>query len=84
MEALNNGDWHHVGIVAKAVIVSANGITQTIRSGGLWGVESDSGADYMAEIERDELAALREELTALGFGKRAIEFAVKNKQSTAL
>src|SRR3990167_5461879 len=35
MESLNNGQWHHTGIIAKARIISPAGVIQTIRSGGL-------------------------------------------------
>jgi hypothetical protein len=78
MESLNRGEWCYLGIIAKAVIVSAGGIIQTIRSGGLWGIESDSDAGYFAEVERDELAQLKAELLSLGFGERAIAHAFKN------
>lgn len=80
MESLNAGDWHFVGVIAKALIVSANGVCQTLRSGGLWGVESDSEAEYLASVEAEELAALRAELEALalGFGKRAVAYAFGN------
>ncbi len=79
MESLNDGQWCFVGIIAKAVIVSAQGVTQTIRSGGLWGIESDSDKSYLEEIARDELFNLRAELEAFGFGKRAIDYAFKNR-----
>ncbi len=45
MEAYNRGDWHMVGIRAVAEVVTASGTIQTLRSGGLWGIESDSGND---------------------------------------
>lgn len=77
-ESLNAGQWSYIGIIAKAVVVSANGTIQTLRSSGLWGVESDSGKDYMAEVARDELANLRAELEAFGFSTRAISYAFKN------
>jgi len=78
MESLNNGNWCFIGIIAKAKIVTENGTIQTIRSGGLWGIESDSDKSYIAEIEQEQLAELRKELTALGFGKRAIDYAYQN------
>jgi hypothetical protein len=78
MESLNNGNWCFIGIIAKAKIVTENGTLQTIRSGGLWGIESDSDKSYIAEIEQEQLAELRKELTALGFGKRAIDYAYQN------
>jgi hypothetical protein len=80
MEGLNNGDWSFIGIIAKAEVVTGNGIMQTIRSGGLWGVESDGGS-YLDEVGKEELESLREELTALGFGKRAIDYSFKNVET---
>lgn len=80
MERLNSGDWYFIGIIAKAVIVTTNGTMQTIRSGGLWGIESDSGS-YINEIAKEQLDDLRNELTALGFGKRQIDYAFKNVEN---
>ena len=77
MERLSRGDWCYVGIRAEAEIV-IDGVTQDVTSGGLWGVESDSGRDYLTEIETEELSGLREQLQALGFGTRAISAAFKN------
>lgn len=77
MESLNRGDWHYIGIIAKAEVWNPETkVTQVVRSGGLWGVESDSG-DYLNDIANDELANLRTELLALGFGERAIDHAFK-------
>jgi hypothetical protein len=83
MEALNNGTWQYVGIIAKAVVVSASGTIQTLRSGGLWGVESDSGKEYLDSVATDELAALRTELESFGFSARAINYAFKNAKTFA-
>lgn len=73
MEALNDGQWHFLGIVAKAVVRSGNGVIQTLRSGGLWGIESDSGEKYLKSVADEQLAELRSELEGFGFGKRAID-----------
>ncbi len=51
--------------------------TQTITSGGLWGIESDAGK-YFEEVEREELAALCDQLHALGFSKRTIAAAFRS------
>ena len=76
-EALNNGVWCFIGIVAKAKIQLGNDSPiQTIHSGGLWGIESDAG-DYLAEVGREQLAELAGELKLLGFGRRAIARAMK-------
>lgn len=56
------------------------GTTQTITSGGLYGIESDSEPGYFESIERDQLAELRQQLRALGFSTRAISKAFQNVQ----
>lgn len=72
-EAYNRGDWHMCGVYATAkVTLAGSDVIQTLRSGGLYGIESDSGADYFAEVGKDECDALRAELAACGFGARAI------------
>ena len=76
MESLPAGNWPFIGIGAKAKI-TVNDTCQTITSGGLWGVESDSGDDYLKEEEQNQLADLRAQLYELGFSKRAITAAVK-------
>ena len=76
MESLYRGDWSFIGIGAKAKI-TVNDTCQTITSGGLWGIESDSGDDYLKEEEQNQLADLRTQLYELGFSKRAIAAAVK-------
>ena len=84
MESANRGDWCMVGVRAEAEISIPTGpgysTLQTIHSGGLWGIESNSGADYIASVEKDELDNLRAQLTALGFSKRAIAMAFKDVQ----
>jgi len=77
LEAYNRGDWCMLGIWAEAEVQTQNhGVIQTIRSGGLWGIESDSGEVYLDEIANEELAALSSELGALGFTKRQIKTAI--------
>jgi len=77
MESLNRGNWCFIGVSADAEIVLGD-TCQTITSGGLWGIESDSGADYFAEVEQEQLAELRGQLHVIGFSKRAIASAFKN------
>lgn len=77
MEDYGNG-WSMVGIIAKAVIQTESGISQTLRSGGIWGVESDISKEYVAELEKEELSALHRELENLGFKPRAIRYAFRN------
>jgi hypothetical protein len=83
MERLQRGDWCYIGIRAEAEVLipsSSEGasIVQEITSGGLWGIESDSDASYLKEVEGEELSELRKQLYAVGFSKRAIATAVKN------
>lgn len=81
IEALQHGDWSVIGIRAEAEILIPSGsasLVQEITSGGLWGIESDSGESYFSEVEQDELADLRTQLSGIGFSKRAISAAIKN------
>jgi hypothetical protein len=89
MEDLNNGGWWYVGVRAEAKILlprnandgKPNNLTfqsQTITSGGLWGIESDSDNAYIEEVTKDELADLREQLKQLGFSSRAISKAFQS------
>lgn len=74
----NYGDtWYMVGIYAKASLV-INGVTQELRSGGLWNIESDSDRSHFISSGKDEIAELKEIVTALGidsarFDKLAFE-----------
>lgn len=63
MEAYNRGDWYAIGIIAEAIIeLPCNGYKkmQVISSGGLWGIDSDSGSKYIEEIENEQLSELKE------------------------
>jgi hypothetical protein len=77
MESLNAGDWCFIGIRAEAQIQTGSDVVQDITSGGLWGIESDSGRAHIEETIREELSNLKTELLALGFSKRAIASAFK-------
>jgi hypothetical protein len=88
-ESLNRGDWCFLGIQAEAEITICSQVKQTktyvnyaetvqrIMSGGVWGVESDSDFE---DVQKHELAELRDQLLALGFSRRAIATAYKNVQ----
>ncbi len=78
MESLNRGNWCFIGIRAEAQIQTGSDVVQDITSGGLWGIESDSGKEHLEETIREELANLKTELLALGFSSRAISTAFKN------
>jgi hypothetical protein len=87
MESLNRGHWCFIGIRAEAEVVNLvvpegpekwHGTVQRISSGGLWSIESDSDDSHFAEVAKDELSNLKDELLAVGFSKRAIATAFKN------
>jgi hypothetical protein len=62
-------DWWYVGVVAVAnLLVPIGGGSfriMTLKSGGLWGIESDCG-DYIREVFEDEKDNLLAELKTLG------------------
>ena len=76
MCSLCNGEFEFIGIGAKAHVTVDN-VCQTITSGGLWGIESDSEESYLKEEEQNQLAELRSILYEMGFSKRAISTAIK-------
>jgi hypothetical protein len=68
MEAYNRGAWHMLGIYAVAVVSYDIGHgsrrQESLRSDGLWGVESDS--DEIDNNEQEQLASLRGHLVTFG------------------
>jgi hypothetical protein len=88
MESLNAGHWGYTGIRAQAEVTvpmkeglpsyATAVLTQTLTSGGLWGIESDSDSSYFADVQAEELAELKQQLRAFGFSARAIATAFKN------
>ena len=71
-----DGQFHFIGIYSKAIVQLGNSLLQTIKSGGLWGIESDSDQSYLKEIEREEISQLTQELTAIGFSQSTIKSAI--------
>lgn len=61
-EAHERGEWSFVGIRAQATIhvpIGGNSFcTYMLTSAGLWGVESDSGEEYLNEVFEEEKASL--------------------------
>jgi hypothetical protein len=84
MRGLNNDQWCFTGISAKAVVQLNGDLTQTIHSGGLWGIESDSDASYISQIADEQLSELRDQLLAIGFSKRAVAAAFRNVERKEL
>jgi len=68
MNEWRRGAWGYVGVVAVANIVVPVGetavILHTLKSGGLWGIESDAG-DYLKEVFEEEKAELLAQLMTL-------------------
>ena len=77
--------WCMIGIQAKAQvmvkIVGDSWICQDIRSGGLWGIESDSDEDFFKQVDEEELNNLRDNLLALGFKDDEINVAFKTVET---
>jgi len=80
MESLNRGDWSYIGIRVDAQVTLSTGVVQDITSGGLWGIESDSESSYFDEVAADEWSQLKEELSSMGFSKRALATAWKERK----
>lgn len=79
MEDYNDGQWSMVGIKASAIVkLTDSDLTQSISSGGLWGIESDSDKLYFWEVGQEELAQLRTELEAVGFSEEDITAAFQD------
>jgi len=63
MRAYGNS-WETIGIYATAEVY-ISGVRQTLRSGGLWGIESDSGEEYLKSVEAEQIAELKTILSEL-------------------
>jgi hypothetical protein len=70
LQQYKDGQFSFVGVRASVEIDIPHGqgsITQRITSPGLWGIEDDSGADYLAEVFAEESNILAEMLQELGY-----------------
>ena len=68
-EALNRGEWDYIGVRAAVELPIPFGkdrILTRIESPGLWGIESDSGEDYLDSVFQEESAILADMLAELG------------------
>ena len=81
MEAGMRGEWCLLGIEAKAQVQLTGDTVQSITSGGLWGIESDSGEEYFKTIQDEQLDLLRGELEAIGFTNAEIKAAFENVET---
>jgi hypothetical protein len=75
MESYGDG-WNMMFLYATAAVY-VKGVRQTIQSGGVGGVESDCGADHLAEMRAEQLSELSGILESLGFSKRVVKAAVR-------
>jgi hypothetical protein len=69
-EKYNRQQLWSIGIMAKAVCeiqIGNKEVSHAEESGGLWGIESDSGKEFIKEVEQEQLLELRYELSELGF-----------------
>lgn len=68
LEAYRRGDWHFLGIRARAhIAITRDRYTThyTLESPGLWGIESDSGEDYLKSVFAEECDILKGDIEAL-------------------
>ncbi len=69
IQAWRDGDWHFIGVQAEATVhVIRNGVGReyTLTSPGLWGIESDSGVEYLRDVFEEEKSELVNDLKAFG------------------
>lgn len=72
MKNYNQNNWCMLHCYMQANIVIGDTL-QTIRSGGLGGIESDSDDSYFAEIQEEEFQELKSILLELGFTEAEID-----------
>lgn len=66
-EAYLNGEWQFVGCYAEAELRNTRSdALHTIRTPGLWGIESDTDDAYRSWCEDEQLADLWAELAEFG------------------
>ena len=65
LAAYNRGEWHMIGICAKAIawVERTNYRTNyELESPGLWAIESDSDEEYLRDVFNNECEMLREDI----------------------
>ena len=68
LAAYRNGDFGFIGVRASVEIRVPHGrssIMQRIVSPGLWGIEDDSGTDYLESVFQEEVGILKSMLEEL-------------------
>lgn len=75
-QAYERGDFFYIGISADATILTSydgkSWLINTITSGGLWGIESDSNESYLESVRMEEENELKDILLAFGFSQEEI------------
>jgi hypothetical protein len=69
LRGFQGGDWHFIGVRAKAVIEvvqAGTAVAYELLSPGLWGIESDSDEEYIKSVFEDECEILRNDLAMIG------------------
>ena len=69
LAAYNRGEWHMIGIRAKAIVWVERVNYRTIyelESPDLWGIESDSGEEHLRDTFDNECDMLREDIKYFG------------------
>src|ERR1700730_9929683 len=67
LAAYRNGEFELVHIAAEArcfIVSNGVGVYVNMRSGGIGGVESDSGEDYLNELYDEQVAELKKMIAA--------------------
>lgn len=73
LAAYRNGDFNFIFVRATADVQFGDGqAVQTLSSMGLYGIEDDSTAAYIAKVKAEELDGLADVLRAAGFAEAAI------------
>jgi hypothetical protein len=77
LKAYYANDWWLIGVQVCVEITMSTGAMFTLRSPGVWGVESDAPRDYVESIAREEFDSyLSDDLGELGFTSDGIEAAL--------
>ena len=82
-ESYHRGDYYFVGVRANADVSYAISNTdrriETLTSGGVWGIESNSGKDYIeGEVGKDELNDLKTHLERFGVNTSNFDALIEN------
>lgn len=84
--AYENGEFFYIGIKAEAeILTSHNGkewLINTITSGGLWGIESNSDESHLESIRMEEEHDLKAVLLKFGFSDEEITKALDDSETT--